>query len=151
RDIVERIKAATVFLRVLLPDGNLAQGSGFFGGERNLILTNAHVVGMLRPGSNRPKSIEAVRNKGTAHEKKFDAELIGLDRGWDLAVLRIQGGDAPPPLEIKSAGSLRETQRVWVAGFPLGERPGNEITVNESSVSSLRRDDSGNLTRVQVN
>jgi predicted Zn finger-like uncharacterized protein len=150
-EVVRKVKAATVFLAVTLPDGNIANGSGFFGLEPRIILTNAHVVGMLRPSSSRPKSIEAVRNKGTQDEKKLTAELIGVDRSCDLAILRTNGSDAPPPLEVKSAGNLRETQRVWVAGFPLGERPGREISLSDSSVSSLRRDEHGLLTRVQVN
>jgi predicted Zn finger-like uncharacterized protein len=155
-EVVQKVKGATVYLRVTMPDGNIAQGSGFFGAvpaqaERNIILTNAHVVGMLWPDSGKPKSIEAVRNKGTQEEKKFAAELLGLDRSSDLAVLRVSGNDTPPPLEVKSAGSLRETQRVWVAGFPFGERPGREISLSDSSVSSLRRDDNGMLTRLQVN
>jgi predicted Zn finger-like uncharacterized protein len=149
-EVVQRVKGAAVYLRVTLTNGGVGQGSGFFGMEPNLILTNAHVVGMLQPDNPAPKSIVAVRNKGTKDEKKFDAVLIGLDRENDLAMLRVSGPDIPPPLRVKSANDLYETQRVWAAGFPLGEAAGSEITLSDTAVSALRRKD-GVLTRVQVN
>jgi S1-C subfamily serine protease len=69
-----------------------------------------------------------------------------------LAVLRVQGDDLPEPLPVRSAKYLAELQKVYVFGFPFGEKLGKNITVSESSVSSLRkypgRDD---LKEVQVN
>src|SRR5262249_44743110 len=62
---------------------------------------------------------------------------------------RIAGNALPAPLEVRSARNLVETQRVFVFGFPLGDRLGKEITVRESSVASLRKDN-GVLTKVQV-
>jgi S1-C subfamily serine protease len=150
-DVVERVKAATVLLRVTMADGTIANGSGFFAGERNIILTNAHVVGMLLPGTGKPRNIDVFQNSGTDKEKKFSGQLLGVDRSADLAVLRVQATDTPPPLEVKSAANLRQTQKVWVVGFPLGEQLGKEITVSDSSVSSFRRDSHGVLNRVQVN
>src|SRR5207253_851751 len=41
-DVLAKVKRATVYIRVTLPDGNVAQGSGFFGVEHGLVLTNAH-------------------------------------------------------------------------------------------------------------
>jgi S1-C subfamily serine protease len=153
-DVVKKVKQATVYLRVTLAEGPIAQGSGFFGVEPQIILTNAHVVGMLQPESRPPKNIEVVLNRGEPDEKHFAAQVLAVDRGSDLAVLRVQtSGNAavPPPLEVHSARSLRETQRVWIIGFPFGTQPGKEITLSDSSVSSLRKDNNGVLFRVQVN
>jgi S1-C subfamily serine protease len=149
--VVQKVKQATVHLRVTLPDGGVGQGSGFFALEPGLVLTNAHVVGMLHPDSPRPRRIEVIQNSGTGNEKKYPAELLGVDRHSDLAVLRVATAGVPAPLEVRSARNLRETQRVWVVGFPLGDRLGKEITVSDSSVSSLRREENGLLSRVQVN
>src|SRR5207248_4043391 len=44
---LKRAKSATVRLKVTLPDNSVVQGSGFVIGS-NLIVTNAHVLGMLR-------------------------------------------------------------------------------------------------------
>jgi predicted Zn finger-like uncharacterized protein len=150
-DVLQKVKRATVYLRVTMANGQVASGSGFFGVEPNIVLTNAHVVGMLQPENDKPRHIEAVQNSGTGEERHFPAELLGVDRTADLAVLRVAVKNTPQPLEVKGARNLRETQRVWVVGFPLGEQLGKEITVSESSVSSLRKDDNGAPVRVQVN
>src|SRR5476651_2267497 len=48
---LQKIKQATVHLQVKLIDGSIAQGSGFFSEAPGVILTNAHVLGMLAPDS----------------------------------------------------------------------------------------------------
>jgi predicted Zn finger-like uncharacterized protein len=150
----ERVKHATVFLRVTMADGSKASGSGFFGSKeaRNIVLTNAHVVGMLSPESSRPQSIEVVVNSGESNEWKTRARVLGVDRSSDLAVLDIgtPPRPAPEPLTVASASVLHELDEVYVFGFPLGERLGKEITIRPSSVSSLRKK-GGVLDRVQVN
>jgi predicted Zn finger-like uncharacterized protein len=150
----EHAKRATVYLRVTLADGTQVSGSGFFGCKEapNIVLTNAHVVGMLAPESARPQSVEVVVNSGEANEWKTTARVLGVDRSSDLAVLDI--GNTPPqpvpePLTVKSADNLRELDEVYVFGFPLGERLGKEISMRRASVSALRRKN-GVLERVQV-
>jgi S1-C subfamily serine protease len=150
REVVQRVKQATVYIQVRLADGGVAQGSGFFGVEPNVVLTNAHVLGMLHPGTAAPRSIDVTTNGGTKEEKKYSARLLGIDRNSDLAVLRVAGSGTPAPLEVRSARNLRETQRVWVLGFPFGAGLGKEITVSDSSVSSLRRE-KDLIVRIQVN
>src|SRR6185369_15191548 len=80
--------------------------------------------------------------------------ILGVDRASDLAVLdldsRTQG--LPEPLAVRSAGGhLSELDDVWVFGFPLGENLGKEITIRPSSISSLRKNKSGQLDKIQVN
>ena len=54
--VLKTVRRATVYLRVTLPDGEVVQGSGFFAVTRGLVLTNAHVLGMLRPrAASRPR------------------------------------------------------------------------------------------------
>jgi S1-C subfamily serine protease len=149
-DVLRKVKRATLYLRVTLPDGNVAQGSGFFGVYPGVILTNAHVIGMLQPEGRKPQQIEATQNSGRADEKKFQAEVLGVDRSSDLAVLKAVTPAVPPPLEVHSARDLLETQKVYVFGFPFGDALGKAVTVSESSVSSLR-EENGLLQRVQVN
>jgi S1-C subfamily serine protease len=148
--VLQRVKRATVYLRVALPGGKVAMGSGFFGVEPGIILTNAHVVGLKANPPRQPLSIEAFLNSGEPDEKQLSVELIGADVGADLAVLRTSTKDVPKPLEVKSAHDLRETQKVFIFGFPFGEQLGKNITVSESSVSSLRWE-AGELVAVQVN
>src|SRR5581483_8512981 len=68
-DVVKKVKQSTTYLRVTLPGGEIAQGSGFFALERNLVITNAHVVGLLR-SSTPPRRVEVVVRSGEANEAK---------------------------------------------------------------------------------
>jgi S1-C subfamily serine protease len=149
----DKVKRATVYVRVTLPDGRKASGTGFFGvaSDANLVVTNAHVVGMLAPKARRPRSIEVFVNSGESNEKRTTASVLGVDRASDLSLLRIEPvAGLPAPLGVKSANGLGELDEVYVFGFPLGENLGKEITIRPSSVSSLRKKN-GVLDRVQVN
>jgi S1-C subfamily serine protease len=150
---LRKVKQATVYLRVDLPNGSAAEGSGFLCAAPGIVITNAHVLGMLRGDSLPPKRVEVVLHSGESDEKKTTGTVLGVDRDNDLAVLRLPEdiGTLPPPLAVDSAGKLFETQKVYIFGFPFGAQLGKNITVSESSVSSLRRDAAGVLSQVQVN
>ncbi len=153
KDLLQKAKEATVFLRVRLPNGDTAQGSGFFCLAPGVVVTNAHVLGMLRSDSQPPANVEVVAHSGEQNELKLTGTVLGVDRTNDLAVLKV-GTDAsrlPSPLLLGAASDLIETQKVIILGFPFGERLGRNITISESSVSSLRRDEAGRLSQVQVN
>jgi S1-C subfamily serine protease len=153
REAMDRVKRATVFLKVAM-QGGVASGTGFFGDSDtpNLVLTNAHVVGMMSSESPRPARVEVIINSGEKDEKRTTAKVLGVDRSSDLAVLEIVPvPDLPKPLKVvKSSGHLRELDNVWVFGFPFGESLGKEITIRPSSVSSLRKR-GGVLDQIQVN
>src|SRR5205807_1817670 len=121
--------------------------------ERGIVITNAHVLGMLRPDTIAPSNVDVIFNSGESDEIKLVGAVLGVDRNNDLAVLRL-GGDLarlPAPLLVDTATRLTETQKVYIFGFPLGSALGKNITVSTSSVSSLRRDDTGQIKQVQVN
>lgn len=151
RKALARVKKATVYLRVTTPEG-ISSGTGFFGApdSPSIILTNAHVVNMLAPDSRRPSKIEVFINSGERDEKKTTAIVLGVDRESDLAVLDIGNTlDAPPPLTVKASAGLQELDKVYVFGYPLGEQLGKEITIRDTSVSSLRKRE-GVLDKIQV-
>ncbi|MHB1426130.1 MAG: S1C family serine protease [Gemmataceae bacterium] len=150
---LRKIKQATVYLKVDLPNGSAAEGSGFLCLAPRIVVTNAHVLGMLRGDSLPPTRVEVVLHSGEPNEKKTTGAVLGVDRTNDLAVLRLPDDfePLPSPLPVDSATKLIETQKVYIFGFPFGARLGKNITVSESSVSSLRRDESGALSQVQVN
>lgn len=129
---VERIKRATVYIRVTTRDGRVFSGSGFFVSGPGLILTNEHVV-------DHPGEIEVVMDSGTTRERTYTARVLEVDRSADLALLQIKADRLPEPLQIGNTAGLRETHDVYIFGFPLGEQLGKEITVSKSSVSSIRR------------
>jgi hypothetical protein len=101
-EVLQKIKDATVYLRVKSSQGE-SEGSGFFGVERNAILTNAHVIGMLDRNAPQPESIRVVRNKGEKNETSFPAKVVAVDQDADLALLSVQQEGMPEPLLVKSA------------------------------------------------
>jgi S1-C subfamily serine protease len=149
-----KVKRATVYLKVTLNNGTTAEGTGFFAMEPGIVLTNAHVLGMLQPNSPGPRNVEIVANSGEKDELKLMALVLGVDRRHDLAVVRVQGEEkplpAPLPVELDMT-NLIELQKVYIFGFPLGAGLGKEITVSESSIASLRKDADGLLYQIQLN
>ncbi len=149
-DAVRRVKQATVYLKVDTSDGQTAEGSGFLAVERGIVITNAHVLGMLQARSKPPRRIGVVAHSGEKDEKEMAGKVLAIDRVSDIAVLRIDG-ELPPPLALEIKDEPFETQKVYIFGFPFGAELGKNVTVSESSISSLRRNTEGTLERIQVN
>ena len=82
-----RSKNATVFIEVEYPDGSSGTGTGYFD-EPGIVLTNAHVVGMMDADSKAPKKIDVVLNGGEKGSHYLDGTVLGVDRDSDLAVFR---------------------------------------------------------------
>jgi tetratricopeptide (TPR) repeat protein len=153
KDTVQKVKNATAQVRVRLINGTTIEGSGFFAAEPDLVLTNAHVLGMLSPGSPMPAEVRVVVGSGEPEEFTLPAQVLGVDRENDLGVLRVKGRASrfPAPLTVDSSRSLALLQKVYIFGYPYGKSLGKDITASESSISSIRKDATGSATEVQVN
>jgi len=158
-EMVERVKRATVYIRCQFKNGEGGTGSGFVEKDSRLVVTNAHVVGLKEDKYKGPRAIELVFNSGEGQDKEYHygGELVAYDREHDLAILRpflIEVGarqGIPDGLSVPKSPSLAYLQKLFVFGYPLGESLGAEITVSETSVSSLRKDpDTGKLRQIQV-
>src|SRR6476660_6738562 len=86
---VKTVKRATVYLKVTGVAGQVGEGSGFFAMEPGVVVTNAHVLGMLAASAKPPAKIDVTIYSGQAEEKQTTAKLLGVDRTADLAVLRV--------------------------------------------------------------
>ncbi len=104
----------------------LGLGTGFFYGEAGEILTNAHVLADAQ-------RIEVE----TADGQVMDATLIGEETLTDLALLKVEMAEPPPPLVTAPAASLRPGMWVLVIGNPLGL----EFSASKGIVSALNRTD----------
>ncbi len=143
-DVLARLKAATVFIKVQVPGGS-SQGSGFIfrrDADAGYIMTNAHVVA---DGSGPARYSTVVFNSGQPEERIFNrAEIVAFDDIEDVAVIKVLSNNLPEPIEIPERAEPHETMPVFILGFPFGEGlsmdEGNpSITVSQGSVSSLRR------------
>jgi S1-C subfamily serine protease len=155
RDVLQRVEDASVRLRVTHPDrgeGPNGEGSGFFALEPGLIITNAHVVGMKQPGSQKPTLIEVFIHSGEPNEKKLTAQVLAVDGNIDLAILKVREKEQklPEPLQVVSATKLNRTQQLVAFGFPYGERLNKRLSTSKVSVASPVYEGS-EFHRVQMN
>lgn len=101
-------------------------GSGFVWDAAGHVVTNAHVL--------RGASSATVRR---ADGETAPAELVGMDPGTDLAVLRVPADSAAmPPLPIGTSADLRVGQKVFAIGNPFGL----DWTLTTGVVSALERE-----------
>ena len=151
-EVLKKVKAATVHLKVKFAEGKPSEGSGFFTVPNGLIITNAHVIGMLDNDSPKPAKIEVTLNSGEAGSKTGEAKILYVDGDSDLALLIAPGGpkDLPEPLILAPPGSVTETQDVFVVGFPLGKQAGPNVTITATTVTSLRKE-GNSFKAIQVN
>ena len=101
------------------------QGSGFILDKEGHVLTNYHVI--ANAGS--PRQIEAT----LYNRKTYKADVVGVDRAHDLAVIQIHGGGFTPATLGDSRG-LQVGQKVFAIGNPFGLSG----TMTRGIVSSIR-------------
>jgi S1-C subfamily serine protease len=99
-------------------------GSGFIWDEHGHIVTNNHVV-----------SGAAGAQVRLSDGRDIKASLVGVSPAHDLAVLRIDVSDLPPPIPLGTSGDLRVGQTTLAIGNPFGL----DWTLTMGIVSSLDR------------
>ena len=114
--------AAQILPSVVQVRAGRGSGSGVIIGG-NHVLTNHHVVAGA-------SSVSVVLSTG----RTVRAEVVGSDRGDDIAVLRPSGGELPAA-QLGVSGDLRIGQPVIAVGSPLGLTG----TVTSGVVSALER------------
>ena len=98
------------------------QGSGFILNKDGLILTNNHVI----EGG---QQIEVT----LSDKHKYKAERVGVDKGHDLALIKIHAPNLVPAVLSTSTG-LAVGQRVYAIGNPFGLNG----TMTRGIISSIR-------------
>jgi S1-C subfamily serine protease len=106
------------------------QGSGFVIDKEGHILTNYHVVANAR-------QVEVTMS----NKKKYKAQVIGLDRSHDLAVIKIEAPNLQPAVLGDSSG-LQVGQKVYAIGNPFG-LSGTMTRGIVSSIRSVREPEGG--------
>jgi serine protease Do len=84
------------------------EGSGFIVSDDGVILTNAHVV----------DGADEVTVKLT-DRREFDAQVVGLDKRTDVAVLKIEA-DHLPAVQVGDSDAVKVGQWVLAIGSPFG-------------------------------
>jgi serine protease Do len=112
------------------PNGNaprekqvMGTGSGFIIDSKGIVITNAHVV-------NDADTVIVKLND----QKEIQAEVLGIDKRTDVAVLKIKA-DNLPQVKIGDPGKLKVGEWVAAIGSPFGL----ESTMTVGVVSALGR------------
>jgi len=106
----------------LQPVSQQGQGSGFIIDKQGLILTNNHVIANAQ-------RVEVTLND----QHKYKADVIAVDKGHDLALLRINAPNLTPATLSDSTG-LTVGQKVYAIGNPFGLSG----TMTRGIISSIR-------------
>ncbi len=101
------------------------QGSGFIIDREGHILTNYHVIAEASP-----HGIEVT----TSDKKKYRAQIVGVDRINDLAVIQIHGEGQLDPATLGDSKRLIMGQKVFAIGNPFGLAG----TMTRGIISSIR-------------
>ena len=107
-EVTERIAPSTVLIYTKQKNGGYRSGTGFFIRSDGYIATNYHVV-----------------EKGTQFEvtlynaERVNAELIGVSKENDLAILKIKGSRYPTAT-IGNSDAVQVGDNVYVIGNPNG-------------------------------
>ena len=175
QEVIRKLKDATVYLKNKINGKTVSSGTGFVievQGDTVLLATNRHVAVLdlseipssIAPPGTKP-TLEAIfrSGQGTKVEQVLTAEIIAADLSdefnTDLAFLRVKGVRQPPvPINIQNRMEPSEGLHYVGAGFPLGGLLNNNtesksnpsVTITGGRIAALRRDDSGQLSLLQV-
>jgi S1-C subfamily serine protease len=95
-----------------------ALGTGFVVDKEGYILTNAHVVD---ESGQRASSVTVVFNKGGSETQRVPGQLVGVDVGSDVAVIKVDPSKVDlNPLPLGDSDKVVVGQSVVAIGNPLG-------------------------------
>jgi S1-C subfamily serine protease len=95
-----------------------ALGTGFVVDKEGYILTNAHVV---NENGQQASSVTVVFNKGGSETQRVKGELIGVDVGSDVAVIKVDPSAVTlNPLPLGDSSKVTVGEPVVAIGNPLG-------------------------------
>ncbi|MCW3494119.1 S1C family serine protease [Microbacterium sp. SSM24] len=110
-------------------DAGSGTGSGVVLSEDGYVVTNTHVVTL--DGATGDATIRVTTSDG----RVYDAEVVGTDPTYDLAVIKLQDAEDLTPIEFASSSDLNVGDATIAVGAPLGLAN----TVTTGIVSALNR------------
>ncbi len=152
-EVLSKVKQATVFVRASTPTGE-TQGTGFFVAE-DMVVTNAHVLGMKDDRAPKPSKVSLIMNSGIAEkEAELFGEVVFVDNSEDLAFVKVAIQRGIAPLELVRSEEVLETQPVHIVGYPLGAiltaGSNPSVTVAKGSISNIRRNKYSQIEALQI-
>ncbi|WP_261164388.1 S1C family serine protease [Microbacterium sp. Marseille-Q6965] len=119
---------STVTISVTTGDAG-GSGTGVVLSEDGYVVTNTHVVTL--GGASADGAIRVTDANG----RIYDAEIVGTDPVYDLAVIKLEGAEGMTPIEFADSSELNVGDTTVAIGAPLGL----PNTVTTGIVSALNR------------
>lgn len=126
--IAAKVLPSVVTIEAVSSSGG-GTGSGVVLTEDGYVVTNTHVVTL--DGSSGDAAIRVTTSDG----RVFDAEIVGTDPVYDLAVIKLVDAEGLTPVEFADSASLNVGDETVAIGAPLGL----SNTVTTGIVSALNR------------
>src|SRR5665811_2116751 len=115
------------------PQSGQALGTGFVVDNNGYILTNAHVV---QEQGQKASSVTIVFNKGGGKSQQVKGEIVGIDTGSDVAVIKVDpNGVDLKPLPLGNSDKVQVGEPVVAIGNPLGY----DFSITSGIVSAVGR------------
>lgn len=125
---IDQAQSAVGLLQVQKDQGE-ATGTGFVVTPQGHFLTAYHVVAGAR-------HVSVCLDRT---DSSLAAQIVGLDERADLAVLQLPGESTYSYVPLAEAGYTPVIgEEVYVLGYPLGKQFGEEITLTDGVISSVR-------------
>ena len=104
-----------------VPDDQIqfSQGSGFIISSDGYIVTNGHVVSRADLANREVNEADSVTVR-LANEEEFEARIVGVDIGTDLAVLKVDAGYDLSYLAFGDSDAAKVGEWVMALGAPFG-------------------------------
>ena len=138
-DTIDRVRRSIVAVGTNEPTRNPSfqfRGTGFVVGDGTLIATNNHVLPPdTDPSKRETLSVALPLANGEALIR--EATAIARDAAHDVALLRLSGGTALPPLRFGDSSKVREGERFAFTGFPIGGIIGLFPATNLALISAI--------------
>jgi hypothetical protein len=122
RDIIDSSSPAIVRIEA----GDAKVGTGFILGSDGLIATNLHVI----------QGESSIRVRLYKDQTEYPATVIaGVDKGHDLALLRIKPKRSLPVLRLGDSSAVSAGDRIYAIGNPLGVF---DYSITDGLISQVR-------------
>ncbi len=110
------------------------KGTGFVVADGSHVITNAHVIPEALDLENKEKYV-VITGQDSKPELR-EVNVISMDKGHDLALLRISGSPLPS-MQLGQSNTVREGKKMAYTGFPIGMVLGFYPVTHQAIVSSI--------------
>lgn len=126
-------------------------GSGVILSEEGYILTNNHVVSPKQ--SNQFFTVSEAKDITVtlSDDKKYEAEIVGVDQITDLAVIKLKNKPKLTPAKLGNSDNVKIGEFVMAVGSPLGFKGSVTNGIVSSTNRKVTLKDGTSLTAIQTN